>query len=387
MPRAGFGTVYLRGRTWWIQYSHRGQVSRESSKSSVRSDALRFLRRRLTEIGSGLARPRDAERLTFEEMAAMLEADYRLNERRSLARAALSLSHLREVFGTNVAAEIGSERISAYIARRSEEGAKPATIRRELSALRRMFTLAQEQGRLVNAPRFPRIEERNVRTGFFEAEHLAQVLEHLPEHLAPVAVFAYLTGWRRGEIVSLRWADVDFGAGTVRLEPGTTKNGEGRVFPFRSYPRLAELLEAQRQATRSFERESGSVVRHVFHRSGKPLSDFYGAWRAACRKAGLPGRLFHDFRRTAVRNLERAGVPRSVATKLTGHKTEAVYRRYAIVCEADLAAGVAKLAAVDAVGGFSAPAPALRAVSAGRSSTKLTQSEPDAPARLEGRRR
>jgi hypothetical protein len=71
-------------------------------------------------------------------------------------------------------------------------------------------------------------------------------------------------------------------------------------------------------------------------------------WEAACNRAGLPGRLVHDFRRTAVRNLERAGVPRSVAMKLVGHKTEAVYRRYAIVAEGDLKAGAERLAALHA---------------------------------------
>jgi integrase len=70
------------------------------------------------------------------------------------------------------------------------------------------------------------------------------------------------------------------------------------------------------------------------------------SWKNACKDAGIPGRIPHDFRRTAVRNLERAGVSRSVAMKLTGHKTEAVYRRHAIVSEADLSDGVAKLAAL-----------------------------------------
>src|SRR5687767_5802407 len=74
----------------------------------------------------------------------------------------------------------------------------------------------------------------------------------------------------------------------------------------------------------------------IFHLDGAPVGkhDIRQAWRQATKAAGLTGRLPHDFRRTAVRNLERAGVPRSVAMKLTGHKTESVYRRYAIVAEA-----------------------------------------------------
>ena len=82
----------------------------------------------------------------------------------------------------------------------------------------------------------------------------------------------------------------------------------------------------------------------MFHHNGEPIRDFRTAWKTACPNAGLPGRIPHDFRRTAVRNLERAGVSRSVAMKMTGHKTEAVYRRYAIVSEQDLREAAVKLA-------------------------------------------
>ena len=156
--------------------------------------------------------------------------------------------------------------------------------------------------------------------------------------------FLYYTGWRAGEALGLTWAGVDFAAGVVRLEPGVTKNREGREFPIAALPPLAELLKRQREHTDDVERRGQRIVPNVFHRNGKPIRSYAGAWDAACTKAGVDGRLVHDLRRTAVRNLERAGESRSVAMKLTGHKTEAVYRRYAITSTADLAEGVAKLA-------------------------------------------
>ena len=210
-----------------------------------------------------------------------------------------------------------------------------------------MFRLAEHAGKIPHRPRFPSIEVRNTRTGFFEDTEFAAVLQKLRPELRPVAEFALLTGWRRGEVLGLGWRQVDFTAGTVRLEPGSTKNDEARTFPFAALPELAELLQRQRDYTTTIEREAGQIIPWVFHRAGRPIKSFHEAWANACRRAGVV-RLFHDLRRTAVRNLERAGVSRSWAMKLTGHKTESVYRRYAIVSEADLAAGVAKLATLRA---------------------------------------
>ena len=153
---------------------------------------------------------------------------------------------------------------------------------------------------------------------------------------------------------------MDVDAGVVRLEPGMTKNREGRAFPFDALPALKTLLEAQRARATALERATGAIVPWVFHRGGRPIRSDRRAWASACRRAAtdvrggirvvvrphLAGRIAPDLRRTAVRNLERAGVPRSVAMQLTGHKTERVYRRYAIVAEADLREGVAKLASL-----------------------------------------
>jgi integrase len=158
--------------------------------------------------------------------------------------------------------------------------------------------------------------------------------------------FAFLTGWRiKSEILPLKWGvNVDLRAGEVRLEPGTTKNDEGRVFPFSILPELAEMLARQKRRTLAIEKATGRVVPWVFHRGGDRIKDFRGEWDRATNAAGISRKIPHDFRRTAVRNLERAGVPRSVAMQLVGHKTESIYRRYAIVPKQDLLYGLKRLA-------------------------------------------
>src|SRR5262245_65316043 len=112
-------------------------------------------------------------------------------------------------------------------------------------------------------------------------------------------------------------------------------------------PELRDCLQAQRDMTDALQRQQGCIMPWVFHRDGKRIKDLRGAWAKACEAAGLSGRILHDFRRTAVRNLERAGVSRSVAMNMTGHKTEVVYRRYAIVAESDLHEAAVKLANLD----------------------------------------
>ena len=133
--------------------------------------------------------------------------------------------------------------------------------------------------------------------------------------------------------------------GSVRLWPGTTKNDEGRVFPFVMLPALKTLLERQRADTDVSEKATGKKIAWVFHRHGRMIKTFKKSWEVACNNAGVPDRIFHDLRRTAVRNLVRAGVPERIAMMLTGHKTRAVFERYNIVNEKDLTEGVSKLAA------------------------------------------
>lgn len=259
---------------------------------------------------------------------------------------------------------ITGDRVAAYIRARQEAGAAPASIRNELAALKRMFTLGVRAGKVTHRPHIPAIQVSNARQGFFEPADFATVHAALPDYLQPVAEFCYLTGWRsRSEVLPLTWAQVDFAAGVVRLEPRTTKNDEGRTFPFDVLPALKRLLEAQRDRTKAMERATGRIIPHVFHHDGQPIRYMRRAWQSACKRAAtvthengvqevvrpeLLGRLPHDFRRTAVRDLVRASVPERVAMQLTGHRTRSVFDRYNIVNERDLRDGVSKLAALHA---------------------------------------
>jgi integrase len=217
----------------------------------------------------------------------------------------------------------------------------------ELALLHRGFVIAARSGK-VGVPMFPTISVDNARAGFVERGPFECLLRNAPPYLRVALLFLYVTGWRRSEVLGLKWSQVDFDHGVVRLEPGTTKNRKGREFPFGEMPELGRALREQREWTHGIEHARGMLVPWVFHKNGKRMKNFRKAWTKVCEKCGLiPGRaglVPHDFRRSTVRNLERARVERSTAMKLTGHLTESVYSRYAISNHADLARGVSRLA-------------------------------------------
>jgi len=336
---------------YWIKYSYLGQRYRENAQTTDFKVAEQKLTDRLAGTGKGVKPKLSAEKIMFSHLAQYLLDDYVMNKRRSLKRAKIAAKRLGEKLGTLRAIDISTPGVLQYIKQRQDnDHVKDATISAELAALKKMFSLAIKHDVLLPAhrPHIPTLTLNNARTGFFERPEYDAVLEHLPADIRPVITFAYLTGWRvPSEILTLTWPQIDFAHGEVRLEPGTTKNQEGRTFPFALIPELGEMLQQQRQHVQAIEKATGSVIPWVFVRDdGQPIVSFRMAWRKALKAAGLAGRIPHDFRRTAVRNLERAGVPRSVAMKLTGHKTMAVYNRYAIASKGDLADGVAKLAAL-----------------------------------------
>jgi integrase len=189
-------------------------------------------------------------------------------------------------------------------------------------------------------PHIPELDEDNVRTNFLDDDMMATIGTLLPEALRPVIRFAYITGWRvASEILPLTWAQVDRKAWTIRLNPGATKNRKGRTIDVSENEALREILDA-RWAEHEALQKGGKIVPWVFTRRGKRILNIRHAWENACRYAGYPGRLLHDLRRSAVRNLVRAGVPDTIAMKITGHVTRSVFDRYNITSDSDVRAGL-----------------------------------------------
>jgi integrase len=339
---------------WWIRYrDSAGREKRESTGSTDFQEAKRKLKEREAAVTRNEVIMPKANRATFAGLARDLRQHFEQNGRR-LDTLEARLGHLEPFFGHRRAADLIPADLEAYKAHRLAETPTPAkgTINRELAVLGRAFVLGRRLGKLTVALDVAghRFAEAPARSGFFEREHHDGVVRGLPDYAQPVAIAGYETGWRINELLSREWRHVDLEAGMMRLDPGETKNGDGRTVPLAG--ELLAVLRAQRARVRALEKALGRIVPHVFpyfsgRLRGRRVGDFGKAWATACKAAGAPGRIFHDYRRTAVRNLTRATVPTEVAMKLTGHRTRDVFGRYNIVTEADLLEAVVRRASYE----------------------------------------
>lgn len=343
MREYGRGRVYRQkgSQVWRIRFSCRGKRYDEATGTRHIQEARRKLNQRLGEVASGRFVAPAVERVVFEHLEELMVNDYEVNGRRTLDGVKRSIDHLRVMFGNQRAVDITRDRVNAYIAERLKARAAPATVRKEVAALGRMFALAVRDGRLAGAPRFTRLKVENTRTESFNETELAAVLDVLTRgrpatamaaevkaqpDLAAAVLFAAWTGWRiKSDVLTLTWDQVDRGAGTVtRWGRGTSKARSHVVFPYGIVPELKALLDGQRERDRADSR----VVPWVFHRNGKPIRSFHHAWRAACRAAGLPSRIPHDLRRTGARWLRALGMSDRDIAELCGWDTVEMVSRY-----------------------------------------------------------
>ena len=280
--------------------------------------------------------PSDVAKTTFEDLEKLVEQDYEKNDRRA-SDLKVVLKRLSSTFSGMKATEITPARISTYQAEQKKDGCANATINRDLAALKRAFRLGLRQEFVVSSvPHMQMLKEDNIRKGFFEPDDFTKLLKHLPDELQSLFRVAYITGWRvESELLTRQRQHVDFVHKKLRLDSGEAKSDEPREFPFTDD--LKTILDTQRRRADELQKSKNTTVHHVFFRPDgiAILSQekwWRKAWRDAVTSSGVQ-RIPHDFRRTAVRNLEMAGVPRTVAMKMVGHKTESMYRRYGIVDE------------------------------------------------------
>jgi integrase len=337
--RRGTGTLYQRGDTWWIQFSHRGQVYRESAHSTDRAKANTILNQRLREYGKARVVGPSAEKVTLAEMKTALLDDYRLEGNRSIDTAEHFANNLIAFFGPKaLAIDITRDKIAAYIRTRLDDEMANASVNRETSCLRHMFKLMVEAGRLSHdhVPAMPRLKEAEARQGFLEPAEFVKLRDALPTYLRDGVSFLYLSGWRKGAMRSLQWlrdADLEHDAtgniigGSIRLAPENSKNKTGWTLPL-----TGELIEVIRHAWLNRKDDCP----YIFHDDGVPIGDFRKAWRKACKAVGLEAVMVHDLRRSCARNLVRSGVPERIAMNFTGHKTRSMFDRYNIVADSDL---------------------------------------------------
>jgi integrase len=341
----GQGSVRLLGRKFWIRYCLNGKRVEEPTEAKNEREARKTLNERLGQVAKGET-PAAVSKIRLAELYTDVQADFR-NKDQDLGTLAVRWKHLKIAFGTDYVRTITHARMQAYVEARRAEKAANQTVKNEIAVLRRMLRLGYKHGKVAQLPAFPEIVVQNTRAVFFEDDEYERLLLALAsliaegrdvgnDWLVPFVIGVRWTGTRRDELLTLERRQLDLDTGKVTLDPGTTKNGEGRSF-FLPAEALA-ALKAWDENTKALERERGIIVRHVFHRHGDRIREFpYDLWHAACAKAGIAGRrIVHDFRRTAARSYRRSGVSEGVVMKILGHKTRSIFERYNIKNDEDL---------------------------------------------------
>ena len=334
MPRRsdGSGTLYLRGNIWWVKIRVDGRPVYESSKSTKKSDAIKLRDKLLARKARGELSGGTADKALIAELLDdVLKSDIKPSTRYVWGK--VIEKNIRPFFGNLKAQRLTTDHMDRYREKRKGEGRSDSTVNRELSILRTSFHNARKRTppKVLSVPYFPIVAETNIRKGFLSDEQYDRLRGELPEELKALFVTAWITGLRRGEITAIQWPQVDFEAGLITLEKGETKNDEPRSVPILDGDMLDLLTAAKRERD-----EQWPDSPWVFSRRGERIIDFRWSWDEACKRAGVPDLNFHDLRRTAVRNMRRAGIPQVIRMKISGHKTDSMERRYNIVDAEDL---------------------------------------------------
>jgi integrase len=360
----GNGSIYQQPgcSTYSIQfYGANGKRHRESTGTDDYQTAQKKLREKLSKIDKGEPiEPKRKHQITCGELYPELKRDYIIQGRKSLDTIERRWRrHLQPWFADRAARNVDGDALGGYIDHRLEEKAKPATINRELACLKTMLRIGQPKHKYI-LPVFPHLTENNVRTGFVEQDDFENLRRVATEPwLRLFLEMAFECGWRKRELLNLRVRQANPQTALIRLDAGETKNSEGRE---------VTMTQAIRELVRLAIVKKGAADYVLTRGDGKPVKDFRKAWQNLCVQAGLSrwvcracektvvdkncecggkklkyvGRIVHDFRRSAARELRRVGVAESTIMEIGGWKTSAMFKRYAIKDPRDIAAAIGK---------------------------------------------
>jgi len=373
----GTGSIFrMKGSAnYWIKYYRNGKPIRESADTTKEQKAGKLLQQRLGQVENGTLIDPPNRRLTVDDIYTSLLQVYQIDDKASFEGTEQRWNkRLKLHFGGVRALNVTTPTIERYVLWCREQGLANATINRDMAALRRAFNLALRSRRIQQVPAFPRLKESAPRSGFIEEPQYRELVKHARVlWLRALLTTAYSFGFRKGELLNLRVKQVNILERTIRLNAGETKSGDGRVVRLTQDALL--LLQA------CISGKGGDD--YVFTReNGEQVCDFREAWASLCCAAGLGqvlcpncsnsgqgiavavdsegrcvqckkrpkhplyvGPIFHDLRRSAVRNMVRRGIGERVAMQISGHKTRTVFDRYNIVSESDLIEAARKIEA------------------------------------------
>jgi len=330
------GTEY-ESPIWWIRYSHRGHEIKESAKTTDEKTAWKKFEQRQKERQRPTFVGPKEEMLVLDDLEAKILAEYERQGRRSAITVKERLKKVKQFFPFDRLVDIinsGVDRIDQYQQARLSEGAARATINRELAYLRHGFKLLFESRKISEVPVIKLLEGENVREGFLNKADFDKLADSLETQAKDIVIFLYNSGWRSKEAMTLEWRDVDLPGGMIRLRRENNKIKKGRSLPLLG--ELHAVIERRAQVRRL-------DCPFVFHRNGKPIKSFRKTWKTACKAIGQPNLVPHDMRRSAVRNFRKAGLSETEGMKMSGHKTNSIYKRYDIIDEEDLKESMGKV--------------------------------------------
>lgn len=312
--------VYKRGDSYYIDYYVHGRRKREKIGLN-KNLAETVLRKRKVEIAENrFLDIKKEEKLKFEDFTSeYIEIHLKPNNRSWETAALPNIKRLKAFFLGKYLHEITPLMVEKFkIERRKEVG--PATTNRALTWLKAMFNKAIAWGKFegvnpVKGVKFFR--ENNERLRYLEKEEIIKVLSHCHDHLKPIVVVALNTGMRRGEILGLKWHDIDFRRDIIYLF--RTKNDERREIPMNETVKTA-LIKVRKHPESPY----------VFcDKNGRPFYNVRKSFSTALKKAGIVNFHFHDLRHTFASHLVMSGVDLNTVRELLGHKSLDMTLRYA----------------------------------------------------------